>query len=193
MCCVAKLYSSILNRRLQNFLETNKILAEEQNGFRASRSCIDHILVLCSVLRNRKALGLSTFLSFIDFQKAFDSVDRNLLFFKLSQIGISGRFYNAISAMYSNPRSKVLLNEYETDFFDCPIGVKQGDNISATLFSIFINDLAEEIKATGIGLDLTENVANVDFKESYKNLFLNILLYADDIILLTSNENDLQF
>ena len=78
-------------------------------------------------------------------------------------------------------------------FFDCPIGVKQGDNISATLFSIFINDLAEEIKATGIGLDLTENVANVDFKESYKNLFLNILLYADDIILLTSNENDLQF
>ena len=99
----------------------------------------------------------------------------------------------AISAMYSNPRSKVLLNEYETDFFDCPIGVKQGDNISATLFSIFINDLAEEIKATGIGLDLTENVANVDFKESYKDLFLNILLYADDIILMTSNENDLQF
>ena len=61
MCCVNKLYSSILNRRLQNFLEKNKILAEEQNGFRASRSCIDHVLVLCSILRNRKALGLSTF------------------------------------------------------------------------------------------------------------------------------------
>ena len=193
MCCVAKLYSSILNRRLQNFLETNKILAEEQNGFRASRSCIDHILVLCSILRNRKALGLSTFLSYIDFQKAFDSVDRNLLFFKLSKIGISGRFYKAISAMYSNPRAKVLLNEHETDFFDCPIGVKQGDNISATLFSIFINDLAEEIKATGVGLDLAENVANLDFKEEYKDLFLNILLYADDIILMAKNENDLQF
>jgi hypothetical protein len=77
MCCVSKLDSSILNRRLQKFLENNNILAEEQNGFRASRSCIDHILVLCSVLRNRKALGLSTFLSYIDFQKAFDSVDRN--------------------------------------------------------------------------------------------------------------------
>ena len=78
------------------------MLVEEQNGFRASRSCIDHILVLCSILRNRKALGLSTFLSFIDVQKAFDSIDRNLLFFKLSQIGISGKFYNAIQAMYSN-------------------------------------------------------------------------------------------
>ena len=186
MCCVAKLYSSILNRRLQKFLEENKILEEEQNGFRASRSCIDHIVVLCSILRNRKALGLNTFLSFIDFQKAFDSVDRNLLFYKLSQLGISGKFYQAISAMYTNPSARVLLNDYETEYFNCPIGVKQGDSISATLFSIFINDLAKEIKNTKIGLNLGENVDNGD-------LFLNILLYADDIILLASNENDLQF
>ena len=193
MCCISKLYSSILNRRLQNFLEKNEILAEEQNGFRASRSCIDHILVLCSVLRNRKALGLSTFISFIDFQKAFDSVDRNLLFFKLSQIGVSGRFYNAILAMDTNPRSKILLNEYETEYFSCPIGVKQGDCISSTVFSIFINDLAEEIKATKVGVDLTENVTNVEFLSTFNDMFLNILLYADDIILLAANENDLQF
>ena len=80
MCCVAKLYSKILNTRLQKFLESNKILVEEQNGFRASRSCIDHIFVLCTILRNRKLSGKETFLSFIDFQKAFDSVDRNFLF-----------------------------------------------------------------------------------------------------------------
>ena len=192
MCCIAKLYSSILNRRLQSYLEKNDILAEEQNGFRASRSCIDHILVLCSILRNRKALNLNTFLSYIDFQKAFDSVDRNLLFFKLSQIGVTGQFYNAISALYKNPRSKVLLNEFETDFFNCPIGVKQGDSISATLFSIFINDLAEEIKATKVGINLNEKVENEEFKNNFDEI-LNILLYADDIVLITANENDLQF
>ena len=71
--------------------------------------------------------------------------------------------------------------------------MKQGDNISATLFSIFINALAEEIKATKIGLNLTENVLNDSFNDSYKDLFLNILLYADDVILMTANENDLQF
>ena len=116
-------------------------------------------------------MGLNTFLSFIDFQKAFDSVDRNLLFFKLSQIGVTGKFYQALLAMYSNPRSRVLLNEYETDYFSCPIGVKQGDSISATLFSIFINDLAKEVKNSNIGLNLN----------------------ADDLILLTSNEHELQF
>ena len=135
MCCVAKIYSGILNRRLQSYLEKNKILVEEQNGFRASRSCIDHVLVLCTILRNRKSMGLNTFLTFIDFQKAFDSVDRGLLMFKLSQIGIFGKFYKAISAMYSNPRARVILNKYETDHFECPIGIKQGDSILATLFA----------------------------------------------------------
>ena len=91
MCCVSKIYSSIINARLQRFLEVNELLVDEQNGFRASRSCIDHIFVLCTILRNRQAQKLSAFLTFVDFKKAFDSVDRNLLLFKLSQMGINGK------------------------------------------------------------------------------------------------------
>ena len=108
MCCVEKIYSSILNSRLQKFLEVNNILEDEQNGFRASRSCIDHLLVLCTILRNRKSLGLDTFLTYIDFQKAFDSVERGLLLFKLSEIGVIGKFYDAIKSMYNNPKSRIL-------------------------------------------------------------------------------------
>ena len=175
------MYSKLLNTRLQKFLEENEILVEEQNGFRASRSCIDHIFTLCTILRNRKSMGLDTFLSFIDYKKAFDSVDRHLLLYKLSKIGIVGNFYNAIKSMYSNPKSRVVLNEFETEFFDCPIGVKQGDCLSPTLFAIFINDLAEELKLTGTGLELDDST------------FVNVLLYADDIVLLAKNEADLQF
>ena len=184
ICCVAKVYSSILNTRIQKYLEDNQILVEEQNGFRASRSCIDHIFVLCSILRNRKCKNLSTFLTFIDFQKAFDSVDRSLLFFKLSQIGICGPMYNAIAALYSNPRSRIILNEHKTDYFDCPIGVKQGDCLSPTLFSIFINDLATEIKQSGIGVDIS-------IDSNIRDL-VGILLYADDIVLIAENEESLQ-
>ena len=115
------------------------------------------------------------------------------MFFKLSQVGVTGKFYNSILAMYKNPRSKILLNEFETEFFNCPIGVKQGDNISATLFSIFINDLAEEIKATNIGIKLNEKVKNEEFNEKFNDTLVNILLYADDIVLIAANENDLQF
>ena len=192
MCCVAKIYSSILTQRLQNYLEKNDLLVDEQNGFRAARSCIDHIFVLCTVLRNRKSLGLSTFLAYVDYKKAFDSVDRNMLLYKLSNMGINGNFYNAILAMFRNPKARVILNEYSTEYFDCPIGVKQGDCISATLFAIFINDLAVQIKESNIGIDLSEHIDINQTNISQEALFINILLYADDIVCMAESEHDLQ-
>ena len=188
LCCVAKVYSSILNSRLKLYLESNDILVNEQNGFRASRSCIDHIFVLITVIRNRKALGKDTFLAFIDYKKAFDSVERNCLLYKLAKIGINGKMYRAIAGLYSNPRSCVVLNSHETEYFECPIGVKQGDCLSPTLFAIFINDLASEIKESNIGINLNLNIEggpNIEY-------LLNILLYADDIVCLAECENDLQ-
>ena len=53
MSCVCKVFSSILNNRLVLYAETNDIFAEEQNGFRKLRSCVDHIFVLTTILRNR--------------------------------------------------------------------------------------------------------------------------------------------
>ena len=184
MCCVSKIYSSIINARLQRFLEVNELLVDEQNGFHASRSCIDHIFVHCTILRNRQAQKLSTFLTFVDFKKAFDSVDRNLLLFKLGQMGINGKIYKAISTLYANPRARVMLNEYSTQYFECPIGVKQGDCLSPTLFAIFINDLALEIKESlhGLKIEIGEDMSEL----------VNILLYEDDIVLLTNNELDMQ-
>ena len=180
MCCIAKIYSSILNARVQAFLEKNQILVDEQNGFRASRSCIDHIFTLVTILRNRKSLGKSSFICFIDFKKAFDSVDRTLLLHKLSKIGIVGNIYYAISSLFKSPKSRVILNNFATDWFECPIGVKQGDIISPTLFAIYINDLATELNSSGFGVKV-EN-----------DLLVNCLLYADDIVLLAESEMDLQ-
>ena len=117
---------------------------------------------MCTVLRNRKLLGMDTFLCYIDYKKAFDSVDRNLLLYKLSNIGVHGCMYKAISSLYSNPKSRVILNDYETEYFDCPIGVKQGDCLSPTLFAIFVNDLAIEIRNSGVGLPINTDVGETN-------------------------------
>ena len=186
MCFVAKVFSWTLNKRLQKHLERNNLLVDEQNGFRSARSCIDHLYVFVTVLRNRKECKKDTFVVFVDFKKAFDSVDRTLLFYKLDKLGIKDRMYQAIAALYSNPQSRVILEGMETDYFECPVGVKQGDCLSPSLFAIYINDLAEEIKAAGIGLKLhTENGLLNDY-------LLCILLYADDIVCLAECESDLQ-
>ena len=91
-----------------------------------------------------------------------------------------GNIYNSISSLYKDPRSRVILNNMATDWFNCPLGVKQGDIISPTLFAIYINDLAEELKGSGIGIEIGEE------------LVLSCLLYADDIVLLADSETDLQ-
>lgn len=67
LSCVSKLYTSFINKRLTTYLETNGVLADEQNGFRAKRSCEDHIFTNNSIIRNNN----SVFAAFIDLKKMF--------------------------------------------------------------------------------------------------------------------------
>ena len=85
-----KVYAQILNARLEKWIETNNILCDEQNGFRKERSCLDHIYLLHSILSNRKLSKKDTFVCFVDAKKAFDTVDRDCLWYKLLKIGIHG-------------------------------------------------------------------------------------------------------
>ena len=93
------------------FLEKNQILANEQNGFRPDRSCLDHIFTLCDLVRTRKAMRLEMFCAFVDFQKAFDFVGHEFLKHKLLEVGVDGNTYNIISSIYSMSESCVLVND----------------------------------------------------------------------------------
>ena len=97
---VSKVYSSILNSRLSEYLETCGVLCEEQNGFRKGRSCEDHAFVLTNLIQDRIDQRKSTYVSFIDFEKAFDWINRDLLLYKLIMNGIDGKFYFAIKSLY---------------------------------------------------------------------------------------------
>ncbi|XP_060600600.1 uncharacterized protein LOC132754030 [Ruditapes philippinarum] len=96
LSCVGKLYSSLINKRITFYLENENLLADEQNGFRRGRSCEDHIFTLNSLARNQDNLHTA----FIDLRKAFDFVDRDMLFYKLLLNGIEGKVYNAVKMTY---------------------------------------------------------------------------------------------
>lgn len=179
LSCVSKTYTSILNTRIINYCENNNLLEDEQNGFRKNRSCADHIFSLNTIIRNRINNKESTFCAFVDFEKAFDWVNRDLLLYRLQQYNVNGKVYKAIRKLYSNTWSCIRLNSSYTEFFNTKSGVRQGDNLSPTLFNIFLNDLVKEIKKLNIGI-------NID------NIIVSLLLYADDIVLLAKNEKDLQ-
>ena len=176
---VYKMFSSILNRRLVTCLESNNLYAEEQNGFRACRSCLDHIFSLTSIIRGRKAQKKPTFVAYVDMEKAFDRVDRELLFYKLISQGIGGKIYKCLQNLYHDSRSAVDVNGFVTPFFNTDFGVKQGDCISPTLFGVFINDLVKDLKDYECGVDID-------------GIRRPCLLYADDIALIAESETDLQ-
>ena len=134
---VYKIFSSILNRRISDAAESNGLIVDEQNGFRRERSCEDHIYSLTTVIRNRKMQGLSTYTAFIDMEKAFDRVDRSLLLWKLLNMGINGKIYECVRNIYVNSNACLNLNGHLSEKFSTDFGVKQGDCLSPTLFSLF--------------------------------------------------------
>ena len=71
------------------------------------------------------------------------------------------------------------LNNYYNNWFHINNGVRQGDSLSPTLFSFFINDLATEVKELGLGIDINGTK-------------ICIPLYADDMVLIENSESELQ-
>ena len=111
--------------------------------------------------------------------KAFDRVNRNLLFHKLLKKKINGKLYFAIKALYTNTLSAVRINNELTNWFVTDSGVRQGDNLSPVLFNIYLNDLAEELNNLKLGVKIND-------------FCVSLLLYADDIVLLSENEENLR-
>ncbi|KAL5015362.1 hypothetical protein ScPMuIL_009632 [Solemya velum] len=175
---IYKLYCGILNNRLTFWCDNNDILNDSQNGFRHGRSTIEHLHSLTTIIETRKLQQKSTYCAFVDFKKAYDRIDRHLLWEKLQFYGLDGNFLSALKAIYSNTRCCVRVNGICTEWFDVTCGLKQGCLLSPLLFNLFINDLAVFFNGTGKGIDINgERVA--------------ILLYADDVVLLAETPEDL--
>ena len=175
-----KLYTTVLRNRLGMWCDNNGNLVDVQNGFREKRSTIDHLQSLTLIIGNRKKKKLSTFRAFIDFTKEYDYIDRNKLWFRLYETGVSTKMLSAVRSLYNTVSSCVRLNNYHTDWFDVRSGLMQGCSLSTLLFNLFINDLALKIKSSNIGVPMGNEI-------------VSLLLYADDIVLMAETEPELQF
>jgi hypothetical protein len=177
-----KLFSVIINNRLQEWVEENNLTGEQQAGFKKGYSTVDHMFTLLAFVQKQFSLNRKLYVAFIDFEKAFDSINRNILWPILFKSGVKGKLFDCIKSMYDNVKLRVRCGANVTDFINCSAGVKQGDACSPVLFSIFINELALEV--------INNGRHGASFMLDAFELF--ILLLADDVILFAETIVGLQ-
>ena len=127
---------------------------------------------------HKNGKGNKLFACFIDFRKAFDTVCHEGLLLKLQRAGINGKIYEFIKSMYQNSISRVKCKYTLTDSIPIKQGVHQGSVLSPLLFYIFINDIGNTLLA--------------DDASTVYDSKVNHLLYADDLVLMSTSEEALQ-
>ena len=118
---------------------------------------------------------------FVDFKKAFDTVPRAVLWQVLERLGIQGPILDCIKSMYAQDSAAVRSPAGISEIFECLMGVKQGCPLSATLFGLYVDGLEQHLKDT-VGHDAP----------SLSGILIPLLLYADDLILMSTSEAGLQ-
>lgn len=180
LSCMAKLFTSVLNKRLVDWSESNDIITDAQFGFRPGTSTVDAIFALHAIITKSLNDSKRLYCCFVDYKKAFDSVDRCKLWYKLSKLGVRGRLLSILKAMYKKVKTCVSSKGRCSDFFANNMGLAQGEILSPIMFSMYVNDFENEFIANGI--------KPYDFGE----LSLFLLMYADDLVLLAESANELQ-
>ena len=158
----------------------NHGLCEEQNGFRIGRSTGDHLSSLSLTVETRLKRKLDSFAIFIDFSKAYDRINRDLLWHKLNVLGVDGKMLKSLKSLYEHVQCTVRINGCHSEWFEVQTGLKQGCILSPLLFNSFVNDLIHAIRALNCGVPFGDDDS------------LSILLYADDIVLLSEDVQQMQ-
>ena len=179
--CVGKLFSSLLLKRIQDFRNSNCPDHPNQLGFKKGAQTSDHILTLKTIIdKYTQKHSRKIYACFVDYRKAFDSVAREALLYKIAKLGIGGNIFQTLKNMYENTSSRIKLISKLSDHIKLSNGVEQGHPLSPELFKIFIHDLSSKL--------------NDILKDSplLNKIHVNHLFWADDLVLLSLNEETLQ-
>ena len=174
-----KIGSKAIALRLQTVLP--RIIHHNQHAYVKGRTINDAIRTIDDILVYTERYGINGKMLAIDFQKAFDSVNRNFLFSTLAAFNFGSSFIQWIQTFYQNISSCVLNNGFSTGPFEIQRGVRQGDPLSPYLFIIVLEVLAVSIRKNkdiqGIVVDGIE---------------IKLELFADDLTVFLRNDGSLR-
>ena len=142
---IGKLLESVIADRLTKWAEDNNQINQEQSGFRKNRGVNDQLFIFQQFLTQTKNRKRHMHAVFIDFSKAFDTIDHKKLLFKLKQKNIPKTLLLLFKSYLENRTCFIHTNGIDSQCFTPMAGVPQGSCISPILFSLFVSDISKSV------------------------------------------------
>ena len=159
----AKIFEKVLYLRLNDFFTKSNIIVNNQFGFVKDKGTKDAIAEITNLIYKKVDAGLYTSAVFLDFSKAFDTVNHNILFDKLEMYGIRVSTLKLIKSYFESRKQYVRIIDVCSNVENIEIGVPQGTILGPLFFIVYINDML--------------------------SLLPNIISYADDTVILCAQKS----
>ncbi|KAE9420541.1 hypothetical protein Angca_003030, partial [Angiostrongylus cantonensis] len=168
---VYKLFTRVILNRIDRTLDEGQRC--EQAGFRKGFSTMDHIHTLTRLIEVSREYKRPLCLTFIDLEKAFDSIEIEAVMEALGTRGVPAQYINILRELYSNFTTKISPF-YNDIYADVKRGVRQGDTISPKLFTATLQNVMRTLEWDNTGV-------KIDSRQ------IHHLRFADDIVLITTD------
>ena len=171
-----KLFTKIITTRLEKKLDENQ--PREQAGFRSKYSTTDHIHAINQLKEKCREYNIPLCVAFVDYEKAFDSVQTQAILTSLQEQGIEDVYIEILKDIYTDSSVTVHLHK-ESEKIRIKRGVRQGDTMSPKLFTATLESIFRRLNWENKGVKIDGE-------------FLSNLRFADDIFLCTETPQELQ-
>jgi len=143
---ISKVLEKIARKQIEQHLQNFNILNNNQSGFRPGKSTGTALLSVIEEARLAMDHGEVTIIVLLDFSKAFDSVDHDILLAKLKILGFGATTLQWFSSYLSERQQKVVFGDRVSRVLPLARGVAQGSVLGPLAFLIYVNDVGESIK-----------------------------------------------
>ena len=171
-----KIFTRLLQTRIERTLDENQ--PREQAGFRKGYSTTDHLQALNQIIEKSNEYNLPLCIGFIDYEKAFDTVEHFAIFEALRKTNVNETYINILQNIYNQATARVHLDKLVSTEFQIHRGVRQGDPLSPKLFTAVMEEVFKKAEISeGVNVD-GENLSNLRF--------------ADDVALLNETSKQME-